>query len=741
MIAAEVETTVDVTWRRLADIGLDDTAVAGGKAARLGRLSNAGFPVPDGFVLLTNVSGREDDARLAVRAGLAAIGGGRVAVRSSGTSEDLADASFAGQYESVLDVEGEDAVMEAVRLCWDSAGSDRVRSYMTEQTGGEVGQMAVLIQRMVDARAAGVAYSANPLTGDGGEVVISAVRGLGERLVGGVASPDEWTVGSGAPTRRSSAGDAIDAPQAALIAALARDVEQALDAPQDIEWALSGGTVHLLQARPMTGLPDQVSWASPNPRGFARHFRFGEWLGDPVTPLFESWLLSLMEERLHSQYEAMMGVPMPRPFHVVVNGWYFYGLPPIPEKPADVLRVLPRMIATLAVQPRRVAMAVPPLAHLGIELAVREWRELALPSLLGTVADAESRVQGASTSELVELVDGVASVTGDYFTYVTLVAGYAAKAEFPLGKFYKEHIGPSAGGSHLELLQGLVEDVALQPHAVLSLDWYFPTLGELSGSAPPAGNPKRRADLEAARRKAEDRSRRALAGQPKLVRRFERLLTTAQRFQPIREECVSYLTRGWPVMRLALDRLAEDLRHGGVIDGASDIHFLRRDEVMSALSGADLAVAISERRETWERQRRLTPPLVVGRVAPMMQRILDDFSAATRSASSATGISGVAASPGRASGPARVIRDQSEFDQLQAGEILVAAATTPAWTILFARAAGVVTDTGSIGSHASQVAREYGIPAVVCTGDATRRLKSGQVVTVDGSAGVVEVSW
>ncbi|WP_426997661.1 PEP/pyruvate-binding domain-containing protein [Pseudarthrobacter sp. N5] len=701
-----------------------DIPVAGAKAARLGHLSSAGFPVPDGFVLLINVAGREEDARVAVRAGLAAIGGGRVAVRSSGTSEDLAAASFAGQYESVLDVEGEDAVMDAVRRCWDSAGSERVIAYAAGQTGAQLGQMAVLIQRMVDADAAGVAYSANPLTGDSAEVVISAVRGLGERLVGGEAN---------------AADDAIDSSQETLVAALARDVERSLNAPQDIEWALGGGTLHLLQARPMTGLPDQVTWVSPIPRGFARHFRFGEWLGDPVTPLFESWLLSLMEERLHSRYKAMMGLPMPRPFHVVLNGWYFYGLPPIPEKPADVLRVLPRLLAKLVVQPRRVAMAVPPLAHLGIELALREWRETALPSLLRTVQDAESRVQGASTRELVELIDAVARETGDYFTYVTLVAGYAAKAELPLGKFYKEHIGPSTGGSPLELLQGLVEDIGLQPHAVLSLDWHFPTLGELSAVAP-ARNPKRRADLEAARRNAEERSRRALTRQPKLARRFDQLLATAQRFQPVREECVSHLTRGWPVMRVALDRLAEDLRQRGVIDGAADIHFLRHDEVMSALSGAHETFDVSGRRETWEGQRRLSPPLVVGRVAPMTQRILDDFSDSTRSPSSAAGIQGVAASPGRASGPARIIRDQSEFDQLQPGDILVASATTPVWTMLFARAAGVVTDTGSIGSHASQVAREYGIPAVVCTGDATRRLKSGQVVTVDGSAGVVEVS-
>jgi pyruvate,water dikinase len=80
-----------------------------------------------------------------------------------------------------------------------------------------------------------------------------------------------------------------------------------------------------------------------------------------------------------------------------------------------------------------------------------------------------------------------------------------------------------------------------------------------------------------------------------------------------------------------------------------------------------------------------------------------------------------------------------DFERLQAGDVLVAPATTPAWTPLFARAAAVVTDTGSLGSHSSQVAREYGIPAVVCTGDATARLRDGQLVTVDGSSGTVTV--
>ena len=100
-------------------------------------------------------------------------------------------------------------------------------------------------------------------------------------------------------------------------------------------------------------------------------------------------------------------------------------------------------------------------------------------------------------------------------------------------------------------------------------------------------------------------------------------------------------------------------------------------------------------------------------------------------------IVGQPASPGRATGPVRIIHGPGDFDRFQPGEVLVARATAPAWTPLFARAVAVVTDGGTLAAHASLVAREYGIPAVVATGDATTRLADGQVVTVDGGAGTV----
>ena len=150
-------------------------------------------------------------------------------------------------------------------------------------------------------------------------------------------------------------------------------------------------------------------------------------------------------------------------------------------------------------------------------------------------------------------------------------------------------------------------------------------------------------------------------------------------------------------------------------------------------------VDVAARRAERDQQARLVPPLFVGRVHPLLKKLWDAFPRMLGAVPSDTAlVSGAPASPGRASGPVRVIRGPQEFDQLQPGEILVAPTTAPAWTPLFTRAVAVVTDVGSAAAHASIIAREYGIPAVVGCGDATARLKTGMRVTVDGSTGNVE---
>jgi rifampicin phosphotransferase len=173
--------------------------------------------------------------------------------------------------------------------------------------------MAALVQLMVPAEAAGVAFTANPLTGDLDEVVISAVAGLGERLVSGDATADEWVVRGSEASCRQSSERALNTEQARDVATVARKIERHFGTPQDVEWAMVRGQVHILQARPMTALPPRVEWKSPRPGSWTRQFRMGEWLSEPVTPLFESWLLTGIELGHASALYRNGGFLPPRP--------------------------------------------------------------------------------------------------------------------------------------------------------------------------------------------------------------------------------------------------------------------------------------------------------------------------------------------------------------------------------------------------------------------------------------------
>ena len=243
---AVAETRVPTMSSLLALDAATDAGTCGHKAATLALLRNLGFDVPDGFVIPAGVQASRDD----IAAALARLGDGPVAVRSSGLAEDLPDASFAGQYDTLLNVLGAEAVLDAAAACVKSAHDGRIESY-----GHVVRPMAVLVQQMVEAEAAGVAFSANPLTGNRDEVRVSATRGLGDKLVSGAIDADEWLVTHEHATVIAQPQKAIGPELARRVAALARKAEAARLAPQDIEWAVAGDRLWLLQSRPITALP------------------------------------------------------------------------------------------------------------------------------------------------------------------------------------------------------------------------------------------------------------------------------------------------------------------------------------------------------------------------------------------------------------------------------------------------------------------------------------------------------
>jgi pyruvate,water dikinase len=311
-----------------ADIGLADRPTVGGKGGSLGELTKAGIAVPPGFVVKTAAFERfvaaleqqgpirsvvealdptdldavtacskalrarleaaplPDDLMAEIAAVYAELCGGDasspVAIRSSATTEDAEDASFAGLQDTFLWVKGAEDAIRFIRTCWASLYSTESMTYRRKHAFPEAGvHMAVVVQRMVDARTAGVMFTRSPLTGDRSVIAIEGAWGLGSSVVGGEVTPDRWVVGkiTGEITVRdlgdkhiqhlpAAAGgvEDVEVPQDQRKAAslsdeellklrdIGRKVERHYGRPQDIEWAVdrASGEILLLQSRPET---------------------------------------------------------------------------------------------------------------------------------------------------------------------------------------------------------------------------------------------------------------------------------------------------------------------------------------------------------------------------------------------------------------------------------------------------------------------------------------------------------
>jgi hypothetical protein len=408
-VAAMALTSIDLVLS-LDEVGSADAPRVGRKAATLGELRRAGFPVPGGVVVTTEALVRTLDAAgldaaaspdqveavplpgevaSAVAAAARRLGGVPLAVRSSGVDEDLPGASYAGQYESVLGVPAA-GLPAAVRRCWASAFTRHVAAYRRSRGVGRDVGMAVLVQPMVAAKAAGVAFSADPVTGDRATAVVNAVRGLGDRLVAGRASPDEWVVRGVAATCRAAPEGAIAAEVAADVAALARRVEARLGTPQDIEWALAGGELVLLQARPITALPDQVPEPVPVPVEVPSGFweREASHAPKPWTPMSLSVALGEARNRAVQRVFAEFGLLAETLQWAQIGGWEYTRLVPLggrdrPAPPAWLMPLLIRLVPRLR---RRIADAVAAVRSDKAGGFVEQWYQQWQPGLAARIA-------------------------------------------------------------------------------------------------------------------------------------------------------------------------------------------------------------------------------------------------------------------------------------------------------------------------------------------------------------------
>lgn len=880
--------------RRIDTIRATDFDVVGGKAANLGELLGKGFPVPNGVVVTTAVyravttapafrdavatlegsdTTEPDRAVVAahlrelvstwefdgildteLRAALETVtnAGLTYAVRSSATIEDSSTASFAGQYETYLGVPLSE-VPDRVRQCLASVFTERAIAYRARMgIRTDDIEMAVIIQAMVDADAAGVLFTADPDSGNRTVAVVDATYGLGDPLVSGAVDSDHIRIdrqtggriqyGTGDKARALVVGDdgletvdtpldqranrALSATQIRRLVELGGRVENLFGSPQDIEWGLVDDEFVLLQARPITSLPELPR---PRPDDDRLHVYFSmghaQAMTDPIPPLaLDLWAAvygDLLNHFVASDYDwvvcsdgrAYLDVTPVLTFGLGQNGFVqtvasvseaaAAGTAALLEARADEFETRPTLASvsrtvqsSVAVLPA-VARTLPGMVREGVLPFLRgaagtdeyrdwfhTWGQSVESSILDT-HDPDTLVESVFsglpprtvfevTPKAMRLI--IAPVTERVLNWIVPGVDSELVAATTRGSGHEVGTRMILGLSDLADSARAQPDLAAAVRAGRSIDavqsveggeqfcsefeafldeFGHRTAGEFDPSRPrwrddpaiPLALVRSRLDeakSEAPREQLRTRRRAAQqalneilarAGQGSLgaIRRplVAHLLRTYRSHVQLRDEPKHGSAHLFAAWHEALHRVGESLVDEGALANATDVWFLRRDELDVLVADPEHPIPdIDARRRTHEQNKRVdAPPLLTSEGEAPRLRVRD------------TGpniLVGTGVSAGVVEGRARVVRELTG-GSLDAGDVLVCASSDPAWTPLFATASALVIEVGGRLTHGALVAREYGLPAVASVPGATTEITDGQRVRVDGDAGTVEL--
>ncbi len=778
-----------LTWAEAADAG---AAVCGGKGYQLGLLARYGFRVPDGGVLPAEahrLTGQRaalpNSVRTSVcdfleRHGLIDV---PVAVRSSATAEDSARASFAGIHRSLLNVRGIDAIEQAILTCYASLETEQARTYRARMgLADEAVACAVVICRMVEPVSAGVAFSADPVTGRRDLIVIESAPGLGEAVVSGTVDPQRFVF-------RVECGQPVLEGAPPEMEELARTVDRIHwvlgdgQDPQDVEWAYDGRRLWVLQSRPITRLPRV---GPPALRALPQYWSTANVKDSAPGVLCElSWssLQALVDTVAFaplavSGYQAPAGAQLMRRFQgrayfdFTLLQWAFHDCFGIP---ADAFA------RTLGGhQPRIETPPGNPLkgpdgsrrrkASLRLLRALWGFEKKQEPVFRRHIAEmqalARENLDSKSQGELRECVDileakqfqagqlsGMASAApGRWLQPLEGLIDRSKVASLSTGS--GEVTSAEVGYRIADLAQHVRqhgEDATFQRALDAFLDEFGYRAAEESDGAKPRWiedpQPLLRLIRELSARgstadaRAAARERRAAAEheirskKPLLWPLIRWMARGLRRGYAIRELGKSALIAAILPCRNIVLEVGRRMVASGLLDRKEQALELTGRDVRDWLDGfwdgrgaRELTEDRRLRHEAWrheEIQEVIAGEEGVTVPAPPAQLPADGV------------WRGIAASAGRAVGIARVVRSPEEGGELGQGDILIAPNTHPGWTPLFLRASAVVMETGGYLSHGSIVAREYGLPAVVNIPGLLRQLSSGERVTVDGDEGTV----
>ena len=857
-------------------LGLDEIdqsqgALVGGKGANLGELSRIeGIRVPAGFCVTTDAFRRivteaplideqldrlsrldsgdrqaigalsaeirragegiviPDELASAITRSVARLGGqAAYAVRSSATAEDLPTASFAGQQDTYLNVVGAASIIAHVRRCWASLFTERAVVYrLRNGFDDRKVQMAVGVQQMVFPQAAGIMFTADPVTSNRRVVSIEASFGLGEALVAGLVNPDVYQVRDGeivaatigakrVAIRALPAGGTEEQPieadrqhppplsdaQIVRLAQLGRRIEAHFGRPQDVEWCLADDEFQIVQSRPITTL-FPIPAAGDQDNHVYISVGHQQMMTDAMKPLGLSvWQLTTrrpMAEaggRLFVDVTQMLASPASRAalvtgmgrsdpligdaLRTVLERGDFIPVRPdedqaempvgtepatIETDPAIVTELVERGQASIATLRRDIqgksgpglfdfiVADLPELRRtlfdprgLQVILAAMQasWRlNEQLEAWLGEQNAVDTLTQSVPhnvTSEMGLALLDVADVIRPHPEVVAFLAEVADEEfldglpSLPGGReardaivAYLDTYGMRCVGE-IDITRPRWSE---RPSTLVPL-----ILGNVRNFEPGAG----RRRFEEGRRKAEAKEHdvltrlRALPGGGRKAEEAKRLIDRIRTFSGYREYPKYGMVSRYFIYKQALLAEADRLVRADVLGDREDIFYLTLQEFQDVVRTNRVdEQLIAERKDAFRSYQALTPPRVLTSdgeaVAGAYRR--DDLPAGA--------LTGLPVSAGTGEGRARVILDVADAD-LVAGDILVTAYTDPSWTPAFVAIKGLVTEVGGLMTHGAVIAREYGLPAVVGVEHATRLIRDGQRIRVNGTDGSIEI--
>ncbi len=770
----------------------------GGKAKGLAELTQMGLPVPPAFVI-QHARGEDLPSDLMQR--YEEIGAGLVAVRSSAIGEDGADASFAGQYETILNVEGRDHLHAAIKQCVASLESARAQAYKNEKADVGTVEMCVVVQRMVDARAAGVLFTADPVTGRHDRLVIDAVEGLGEALVSGEATPDHFALDRQdtivfeevVHDTRVLSNDEI-----AALAKGAREAAAKIGSHLDMEWAIDqDGTLYWLQARPITTLSSdlkELDTPIPDDHVITR-CNVGEMMPGAVCPLTFDVQGRAIEEgmqQMQVEYAGRKAVTEEwTQMNLFFGHWYMNltgciegarfvsinnaeaigrtvcgrSLPELKE-PTGKANYLRRVWGTI--QFLRYCVRAPKvLADLEERLhfmhlrytddSISMERELAA-KFHWLVKGNETQLRSTAGCSVMEgLVQGI--ITGGKET-----ANTEEQAEIAKLLAGADNVESAMLVEHLD---EVVDMIATHPEArekfqrtdpAEALTWLRSVESGAAGLrfADFLKRHGHRSYRELCMREkgwSDEPEKLIITMQASIAARFhgnhppkhaapadvQKLSWFLRKILPITHRAIRRREHNKSVLVEITNRLKRGYRYLG--------HLLVKE---GKLPDADL-VFFFLRKELQDFANDPTPAKVahaIDRRKALAFHEKMEFSEISvgppepvvwqPTASENEGeLVGRPVSRGIVEGLARVAHTVEEAAGLQPGEILIAPITDVGWTPYFSLIAGLATDVGSAVSHGAVIAREYGLPAIVNLQGATRVFKTGDRVRLDADKGIL----